>query len=107
MEHELLDLISKNGGVITQCLIGYINWTIKGFSHKFDDLVKSVNELTSSMKVSFLKHEVQEERVKSLEIETVKLRERYHSLVNENVTKIELNEQRIEEIEARLNGERT
>lgn len=104
MENEIIDTIVKNGDLIDKVLIGYVIWSFKSFSIKFDSLINSVNDLNASMKISFLKHDNQEERVKTIEKEVKTLRERHHEIVNNNISKIELNEQKIQELQRKVDG---
>ena len=119
---ELIQLVVKNGDAVDKALFVYMAWMARKFTKRFDETSSRIDSITKSFEKNFktladsitelnltlekliVRHDNQEERVKELEDQMDKSRERWHDQVAPTLSKIQLNAENIKDIRERLNG---
>ena len=101
---ELLDPLFKFVGIVVAIYIAPIKKDIGKMSEEMSDVKDSVGKLNTSVEVMLVKHDLKEEQIKQLQKESGQIRQRLHDLTTNHIVKIQLNSQKIEELEKVKNG---
>jgi len=97
VDNEILKVLVENGDV--KVLILLMAYFIKTFGNKVDRLADNVADIHKDMAVIFERNDANLIKTNKNEKDIILLRERNHDFINNYISKIELNEMRIKDLE--------
>ncbi len=103
-EQEIIKKIIENGDVLDKLLFGVAIYVFRSFGAKLDKVADAVVKIDKHIAIIFERGDRDEKRISENEKRLALLGERYQSLINDHVSKIELNQMRIKTLEEKIKG---
>jgi hypothetical protein len=96
---DILNLLPSGSTLLDKGLILVGLYLFNSFGKKLDLMSSTMGSINKHIAVMFEKHERNDESIKENKIEIKILREKNHEIVNKHISKIDLNELRIQNLE--------
>ena len=102
MESEFVKILLENGGI--KALLIVVAYFLKNSATKLDKLAGNVAKIHQDLALIVADNTTKERRILRNETDIIVLRDKTHNIVNNHVSKIELNRLRIDALEERASN---